>query len=135
MRLIRGVLTVLLILSASALQAQQQLADPRGAIPQGMLEPMVLSGAMLVHAGDDPAYASPSLDDSGWPVLGKTQMLASVGIQQPHCVWYRTHVHLPAGQRHLGLLMRFFTGPFEVYVNGTAIGLSRRSAVAKMAPT
>ena len=130
-RLLRGCLSLLLLLSASALHAQQQPVDPRGVVPQGMLEPLVLSGAMLVHAGDDPAYASPTLDDSGWPVLDKTHMLSSVGIEQPHNVWYRTHVHLPPGQKHLALLMRYFTGPFEVYVNGVAIGLTRRSGVGE----
>jgi hypothetical protein len=69
-------------------------------------------------AADDPAFASPTFDDSAWPVvkLGDPS-LAAVGPR-----WYRLRLQLPAGHPPLGLLVTTEEGASAVSVNGRPAG-------------
>jgi hypothetical protein len=100
------------------------MVDPRGVMVRDLNRPVDLTRAWLVKAGDDPEYASPGLDDSGWRVIDVTKPLASYGIVKPDFVWYRTHVHVPAGEHGLAILLREFYGSYQVYVNGVLTGPS-----------
>jgi hypothetical protein len=86
-----------------------------GRLPQ----PVQLGGVWLIHAGDDPAYARPDFDDSGW-----TQFDASTSAKRifptarPSVVWYRLHVALSPSQSGIALLERNISSAFEIYVNG-----------------
>jgi phosphoserine phosphatase RsbU/P len=70
------------------------------------------------HAGDDPAWAAPSLDESGWQPL--TQWEAH--SYQPR-IWARCHID-PAAFRnfdHPAMQVRLLAA-YEVFLNGVPIG-------------
>jgi hypothetical protein len=96
--------------------------DAHNSIAPNLNRPLDLTGSWLVHQGDDPAYASPTFDDSQWTVIDITKPLASYGIVHPNFVWYRTHVQIPPGQHNLALLFRQFDGSEQVFVNGVLTG-------------
>jgi hypothetical protein len=82
--------------------------------------------------GDDPRWADPSIDDSGWltVVLGKT--LAEQGFETyAGYAWYRMRIqpqqlHLGADPGPLHLLVTSHTiGQLSVYVNGVEVGHTR----------
>ena len=110
--------------SAQNLSIHPQL-DPRNIVVPDLDHPLDLTANWLVHQGDDPAYASPTLDDSRWTVIETARPLSTYGITKPDFLWYRTHVHTRPGQRHLAILLRLFTGSEQIYVNGMPTGPSR----------
>ncbi len=121
-------LALLLFLSSAFAHArpgsEHPTLDPHHVTPQTGLHPIDLTGNWLVHEGDDPSFASPTLDDRQWLAISTTRPLASDGITHPDLLWYRTHVHLPPGVRHLGVLLRDFRGSAQIFVNGVPIGTS-----------
>jgi hypothetical protein len=98
--------------------------DPRSITITSLNHPADITGSWLFHQGDDPAYASPTLDDSGWAVIDITRPLTAYGVVHPDFIWYRTHVHIPPGQHNLGILFRQFDGSEQVFVNGILTGPS-----------
>jgi hypothetical protein len=98
--------------------------DPRN-ITSSLTHPLDLTANWLVHQGDDPAYASPTFDDSHWTVIDTAKPLSAYGLVNPEFVWFRTHVHIPPSQHNLAILLRAFTGSDQIYVNGTLTGPNR----------
>ena len=96
--------------------------NPRQVEVPSLNHPIDLTRNLLVRAGDDPGFASPTLDDSQWLAVDTTRSLASYGIVHPDFVWYRTHVHVPPGTRHLSVLLQSFLGSAQVFVNGVPAG-------------
>jgi phosphoserine phosphatase RsbU/P len=86
--------------------------------------PIDLSSTWLVQQGDEPRFADPSLDDSYWTVVQAGKKLSGYGIKDVNHVWYRTHVQIPPGQQNLSVLIRYFAGSFEIFVNGIEVGSS-----------
>lgn len=85
-------------------------------------EPANLGGIWLVHAGDDPAYASPDFDDSGWTRFDPgTSILSIYGRQKPSVVWYRLRVKVDPADRGMGLSENNISDAFEIYVNGQKV--------------
>jgi hypothetical protein len=67
-RLVPPAVTATLLLPAAPVAAQHEPGDP--VVLQPPLDERVqLVGGVRHHAGDDPAWADPRLDDSGWPVV------------------------------------------------------------------
>jgi nicotinamidase-related amidase len=66
--LLRAGTVAVVFLLALSLHAQQQMAKPQSALViQGLGKGQVkLNGFWQFHTGDDPRWASPSLDDSAW---------------------------------------------------------------------
>ncbi len=90
----------------------------QGAIP--------LDGAWQFHTGDNPEWASPSFDDSGWESM---QVNGPWGSQShpgyTGYAWYRRHVqiHTVAGSKtKYALLMPPVDDAYEVFWNGKPIG-------------
>ncbi|MGA7706466.1 MAG: SpoIIE family protein phosphatase [Acidobacteriaceae bacterium] len=90
----------------------------QGAIP--------LDGAWQFHTGDNPEWASPSFDDSGWESM---QVNGPWGSQShpgyTGYAWYRRHVqiHTVAGiKTKYALLMPPVDDAYEVFWNGKSIG-------------
>ena len=100
--------------------------DPRNLQIDSLSRPADLTGAWLVHEGDDPDFADPHLDDSHWQVIQSGHPLTSYGIVHPDFLWYRTHVHLPPHSHSLALELRAFAGSEQVFVNGVLTGPSRQ---------
>lgn len=86
-------------------------------------QPADLSGTWLVHAGDDPAYAQPSFDDSQWipydPRYSIREILpASSPNSTPEVVWYRQRIKVDPSQPDLAIRETSLSHAFEIYVNG-----------------
>jgi hypothetical protein len=82
-------------------------------------QPTELATGWRVHAGDDPAYASPAFDDSQWTLFdARTSIRNVVGDSRPGVIWYRLHVKVSPDDRSLALEEYMTGAAFEVYVNG-----------------
>ncbi|HSF40157.1 MAG TPA: ATP-binding protein, partial [Thermoanaerobaculia bacterium] len=85
------------------------------------------------QAGDDPRWARPGLNDSGWPAVPLTATWREQGRQGlDGVVWFRRVVpldeeaRLAAERDQLGLLLgRSTAGGYEAYAGGRWIGRSR----------
>jgi hypothetical protein len=84
--------------------------------------PQDLGAKWLVHGGDDPAYAQPGFDDSGWtPYDPSTSLKGVIGNSRPAVVWYRLHVKVVPNETALALSEWQISSAFEIYVNGKRI--------------
>jgi hypothetical protein len=87
---------------------------------------VALDGDWQFHLGDDPAWASPALDDFAWERIrvdrpwGEQTHFGYTGY-----AWYRRHVNflpVPGVQPDLTLLLPPINDAYEVYWNGNLIG-------------
>jgi len=63
-----------------------------------------LNGTWLVQAGDDPAFSSPTFDDSHWtPFNVGTSIKQIFPNSRPPILWYRLHVKVSPSQPGLAL--------------------------------
>jgi len=89
-------------------------------------EPIIsLDGLWHYHPGDDPHWASPSFDDSRWPLLRSDQSWTAQGYDDRNgFAWYRFRAQAPLTQspRSLALLLPAILTDYEVFANGTRIG-------------
>lgn len=85
-----------------------------------------LSRPWQFHPGDDPGWASPAFDSSGWEQLTADQPWG----QQGHAhltgfAWYRCSIALiraPGTSKQFSLLVPKVHDPYEIYWNGSLIG-------------
>jgi len=83
-----------------------------------------LDGKWAFHLGDNPAWATPSFNDSAWEKLtpdapwGDQGHFATVGYG-----WYRWHLHLgPGSPTQLAIFIPAVEDAYEVYWNGRLVG-------------
>ena len=76
----------------------------------------------LFSPDDNPAYASPTFDDSGWKTVSTKKQLTDYGIHDIPYAWYRMHVHVDPRVRDVAVEVQYITGSYELYVNGVRIG-------------
>jgi hypothetical protein len=90
-----------------------------------------LAGPWKFHIGDDPAWARPDFDDSGWEDVDLTPGstgLAPGWTARGHkgysgYAWYRLQVNVEGGNRSLALKMPdSFDDAYQVFVDGNRIG-------------
>jgi len=132
----RLAIKALLLLFAASLAAQQPAQNPapkpaaktaptlvvegvgKGAVP--------LDGSWQFHLGDNPAWADPLFDDSGWETIeadspwGAQQHPSYTGF-----AWYRRHLEIlpTAGATHdYRILIPHAEDAYEVYWNGNLAG-------------
>lgn len=96
--------------------------DPRRVDATQFGERISLGPNWLFAAGDNPAYASPTLDDSGWVTVSSKKDLLDYGIRDIRYGWYRLHIHLRPESRNLTVALTGIAGGYEVYFNGARIG-------------
>ena len=72
----------------------------------------------LVNAGDNPAFADPSFDDSHWRLYDPHEPIGRVFPQLPSLIWYRLHVRVDPTDTGLALDETNISMAFEIYVNG-----------------
>ena len=93
-----------------------------------------LDGLWRFHTGDDPAWASPSFDDSQWPLLQSSKSWNDQGYPAfTGYAWYRFKVEVPGNGRPVALLLTEIVNGCQVYANGKLIG-SVGSAVTTRDP-
>jgi len=83
-----------------------------------------LDGPWQFHLGDDPAWASPTFDDSGWEQLSAGRPWgAQTHPNTEGFGWYRLHVAFPPGApATIALLVPRVDDAYQVYWNGRLIG-------------
>ncbi len=75
------------------------------------------------HPGDNPAWASPSFDDSSWPLLATGQKWGPQGYPDlTGYAWYRLRLKLPATTQPLGIDIGHVNSTSEVYADGRLLG-------------
>jgi Stage II sporulation protein E (SpoIIE) len=123
-------LCALLAVAAGLAYGQAQTAA-RAPLPVEEFGPhsVPLNGAWEFHLGDDPAWASPAFDDSGWAQIQAGRAWESQGYRDATgFAWYRRHLALapstlPAGKDwKLALLLPAVQDAGEVYWNGRLVG-------------
>jgi hypothetical protein len=84
---------------------------------------IVLNNGWLFHAGDDPEWSSPTLDDRGWSRVDLHANLADYGVPaDTQFGWLRLHVRLrPSGPPPVFGTQRTY-GRYQVFANGYLIG-------------
>jgi serine phosphatase RsbU (regulator of sigma subunit) len=115
------------VLFASLIARPTAAASPVPLNIEGLGKATVpLDGDWQFHLGDNPSWASPTLDDSGWERIGVDKPWGD----QAHFgytgyAWYRRHVNfLPVAgvESDLALLLPPIDNIYEVYWNGNLIG-------------
>ena len=82
-----------------------------------------LAGPWRFHPGDDPAWSSPSFDDSSWPLLFAGQSWTTQGYPSLAGVaWYRIRVLVPANPGPLAFFLPAVQQSAQVFANGRLIG-------------
>jgi hypothetical protein len=110
-------LALLAILLAPTLRAQSFDLE------QGREQVMDLTGQWHFHTGDDPAWAQPGFDDSGWKLLRSDEPWSEQGYKgYGGMAWYRFQVFLPAKHPPLALYIPELLTSYQVYANGRTIG-------------
>jgi hypothetical protein len=95
-------------------------------------EPVVsLDGLWRFHPGDSPAaagsqvplWATPSFDDSAWPLLASSKSWSAQGYPgMSGYGWYRFAVRIPAGEKPTSLLLAPIVTSFQIFVDGKPAG-------------
>lgn len=125
-RLCNSLALGILLLAATACvpsaPAQPDKADPRNFDAADFGQPISLGPTWLFAPGDDPAWASPTFDDSGWKTISANKQLLDYGFRNIPYAWYRIHIHLRPGTHKLTVGLVGVSGNYEVYANGLRIG-------------
>jgi hypothetical protein len=116
-----GILLLAAICAAYG-QAQPGALDPRHVDATQFGDIVSLGPNWLFATGDNPAYASPSFDDSAWKTISAEKPLLDYGYHDISHAWYRLHIHLRTGTRNLTVGIIGVSGNYEVYANGDRIG-------------
>ena len=75
------------------------------------------------HAGDNPAWADPKFDDSGWSLLRSDRSWNKQGYQGYRGIaWYRFQLIVSSNIENLSFILPPISTSFEVYADGVLIG-------------
>jgi sigma-B regulation protein RsbU (phosphoserine phosphatase) len=96
--------------------------DPREILTVPFGDRINLTTPWLFHEGHDPAYASPTLNDSDWQVLDTSRPVFTSGLYNLNEIWYRTHIRVAPFSHNLALTVAGFGGSYRVLVNGQELG-------------
>jgi hypothetical protein len=126
-RVIKAFTFLMLAGCAAFALAQAATPAPGDANPHNMdatrFGDLVTVGPNWLFAPDDnPAWASPAIDDSGWKIVSTEKPLTDYGYRDFHFAWYRIHIHLRPGTHNLTVGTSDISGNFEVYANGVRLG-------------
>ena len=102
--------------------AQPAPPDPRNFDASSFGSFVPLGPDWLFSSGDNPVWASPAFDDSGWRTISTENPLLKYGIRDIPYAWYRIHIHLRPAARNFAVALTDVNGGYEVFVNGTRIG-------------
>jgi len=106
-------------------QASAKIAPVPSLVIEGLGKGTVaLSGPWQFHPGDNPAWASPSFDSSGWEQLSADEPWGRQGhASLTGFAWYRCSIVLtPAPAGPTSLLVPKIHDSYEIYWNGALVG-------------
>jgi hypothetical protein len=121
-RVLKAYIFLMLAGCASFAPAQAVAPNPRNFDATQFGDYVTLGPDWLFAPGDNPAWASPALDDSGWKTVSTTKDLTEYGYRDLHYAWYRIHIHLRPGSRNLAVGTAGISGNYEVFANGVRLG-------------
>lgn len=108
---------MLLLLAGSLLPAQSFDASQPA---QGV---STIDALWRFHTGDDPRWASPSVQDSSWTLLSTNKNWAYQGFRgYTGYAWFRLRLKLPATTEPLAIDIGHINSAGELYVDGQLIG-------------
>jgi len=81
-----------------------------------------LPNTWLFSPTDNPANASPTLDDSAWTSISTSQSLTTYGFRNYTYPWYRTHIHLNPATRNIAVETVDLSGRYQIFANGVLLG-------------
>jgi len=113
---------------AAAQPSAPASSDPRHFDATQYGERITLGPNWLFAPGDNPAYASPTYDDTAWRMISTSKQLTEYGIRDIPYAWYRIHIHLRPGTRNLDIALEKTFGSYEVYANGVRVGANGNMA-------
>jgi len=89
--------------------------------------PITITSLWRFHTGDNPQWASPTFDDSQWPLLhmDKPWNVQGYGGYSGYA-WYRIRLQLPASKEPLALGLNRVRNSAEIYADGKLIGVMGR---------
>jgi hypothetical protein len=115
-----------LLLFVPVLSHAQQPSAPSPIVITGLGQATVpLDGPWQFHLGDDPAWSSPTLDDSAWQQLQAGRPWEAQGhYGYTGFAWYRRHLDVtPATAKDtLAVFLRSVDSACEVFWNGALVG-------------
>src|SRR5271170_7979346 len=113
-------------LTAASLHAAQSLAGSSLVVEGLGRGTVALDGPWQFRAGDDPAWSSPTLDDTSWEHLRVDRSWGDQGhYGYTGFAWYRRHVDFvqgPGSPPEVVLYMPHVRCAYEVYWNGRLVG-------------
>ena len=116
-----GFRAAILVLALAACHAQGQSGPPTFDA-RNLADPAPLANGWLAQAGDNPAFAQASFDDSHWlPLVPAKSPRDSFPDLRTDTVWYRLHVTLTPNSTGLALQERDLASAFEIYANGSRL--------------
>ncbi len=84
---------------------------------------MTFTALWRFHTGDDPQWASPSFDDSQWPLLRMDRSWNVQGYRgYSGYAWYRIRLEVPTSREPLALALDRVGNSAEIYADGQPIG-------------
>jgi Stage II sporulation protein E (SpoIIE) len=123
----------LLTYAAPAVEKPQSANSPSDDLTQIRLgdSTVELAGPWKFHIGDNPAWAQPDFDDSGWEEVDVTAGSTGSALgwtSRGHkgysgFAWYRLQLNVEGAKHSLGLKMPYyFDDAYQLFVNGQRIG-------------
>jgi hypothetical protein len=113
----RALMLSCLLLAAVCVHAQSFQTSNPGA------GSVAVDGKWQFHTGDDPAWANPAYDDSGWEQLrGDEAWGAQSHPGYTGVAWYRKRIEVNGTAGKLAILMPPVDDAYEIYWNGKKIG-------------
>jgi len=108
-----------LLLALAAISATRPAPAQQGNTPL-VKQVQFLNGPWRVHAGDDPQWASPAVDDRGWQQIdlgsAENKNLSAQGI-----LWFRTRIPAQNPPADTALLVAPLATGCQVFVNGSRV--------------
>lgn len=126
LRVASMVLFAFSILLSHAQQASTKIAPIAPFVVEGLGKGAIaLNGPWQFHLGDDPAWAAPAFDDSGWERLTADRPWGEQGhARYTGFAWYRHSIALtpaPGVPPQFSLLLPRVDDAYEIYWNGSLI--------------
>ena len=82
-----------------------------------------------VQRGDDPAWASPTFDDSSWTLTSLEFVSVPRWFLDGRSRWYRKRIHLPEQPGAMQILVTTQDRSYEVYVDGRRVSPAIQSSL------
>jgi diguanylate cyclase (GGDEF)-like protein len=114
-----------------AIEGSRKIRPPAPQLIEGLGKgTFTLNGPWQFHPGDDPAWATPSFDSSGWEQLNADKPWGQQGHPSlTGFAWYRCSIALtpaPGVPQQFSLLVAGIEDAYEIYWNGSLIGRNGR---------